>query len=357
MIDPRVAYTRSYKPDMNIQIDHSQSVNRDAWDAYVLAHPDADHYHLSGWGRVIETVYGYEALYVSAWNGPAIVGVLPIIVMGGAFTRNSLVSMPFLDYGGICADNPETAQVLYEATQKEMIRARGSLVDLRHRKEVSLPLTTYSDKVTMVLEVSKDSSDMWKKCGSKLRNQIRKAEKEQLQTRWTNIEGLKDFYDVYSFNMRDLGSPPHSFGFFRQILVEFSDTQILLIQHGSKVIGGGLCLTFRDTMLVPWASSLRPYFHLCPNNLFYWEAIRTACDKGLVHFDFGRSSRGSGTYQFKKQWGAAEEALYWQSNVPGGCLVDQAGNHALELVVKIWKTLPVNITRFIGPILRRRLSN
>jgi Acetyltransferase (GNAT) domain len=140
-------------------------------------------------------------------------------------------------------------------------------------------------------------------------------------------------------------------------LAEFPDAQIILVQHGSKVIGGGLCLTFRDTVLVPWASSLRPYFHLCPNNLLYWETIRTACDKGLVHFDFGRSSRGSGTYQFKKQWGAVEECLHWQSNVPGGCLVDQSSHQALELVVKVWQTLPVNVTRFIGPILRRRLSN
>jgi FemAB-related protein (PEP-CTERM system-associated) len=342
---------------MHIRIDHSQSVDRDVWDAYVLAHPDADHYHLSGWGRSIEMVYGYKALYLSAWNGPVIVGVLPIIVMGGALTRKSLVSMPFLDYGGICADNSETVQFLYEAIQKEIIGRRGFLMDFRHRKEKSIPLEKHGDKVSMVLKLPGDSSEMWKRCGAKLRNQIRKAEKEQLQARWIDIEGLKDFYDVYTFNMRDLGSPPHSCGFFRQILTEFSDAQLLLIQHGSKIVGGGLCLTFKDTMLVPWASSLRPYFHLCPNNLLYWEAIRTACDKGLAHFDFGRSSKGSGTYQFKKQWGAVEEVLHWQSNMPGGSLVDQSGNHTLELVVKVWKTLPVNITRFIGPTLRRRLSN
>lgn len=342
---------------MNIRIDHSNTVDRDSWDAYVFAHPDADHYHLSGWGQIIEMVYGYKALYISAWRGQNIVGVLPIIVMGGMLTRKSLVSMPFLDYGGICTDEPAVAQLLYEAAQKEMPNRRGSLIDLRHRRKISLPLANYSDKVTMVLKLHHDSSTMWKQCGAKLRNQIRKAEKEQLQVQWIGIEGLKDFYDVYAFNMRDLGSPPHSFGFFKQILTEFSDTQLLLIRHGYQVIGGGLCLTFRDTMLVPWASSLRSHFRLCPNNLLYWEAIRTACDKGLFYFDFGRSSRGSGTYQFKKQWGVVEEPLCWQSNVPGGCLVDKSDSFILGIVVKVWKTLPVYITRFVGPILRRRLSN
>jgi FemAB-related protein (PEP-CTERM system-associated) len=342
---------------MNIRTDYSNTVDKDAWDTYILAHPSADHYHLSGWGQIIETVYGHKALYISAWHGRDIVGVLPIIVMGGMLTRKSLVSMPFLDYGGICADTPEVSQCLYEVVQKEMTKRRWSLIDLRHRRKTSLPISLYSDKVSLVFELHHDSSSIWKQFEPKLRNQIRKAEKAQLQTHWAGTEGLKDFYDVYAFNMRDLGSPPHSFGFFKQIMATFSDTQILLVRHGYQVIGGGLCLVFRDTMLVPWASSLRPHFRLCPNNLLYWEAIRTACDKGLLHFDFGRSSRGSGTYQFKKQWGAVEEPLHWQSNVSGGCLVDQSSSLTLGIMVKVWKTLPVHFTRFIGPILRRRLSN
>ena len=61
-------------------------------------------------------------------------------------------------------------------------------------------------------------------------------------------------------------------------------------------------------MIVPWASSLREYFSLCPNNLLYWEMIRWGCKNGYQRFDFGRSSPDSGTYRFKKQWGAKEEA-------------------------------------------------
>jgi len=65
-------------------------------------------------------------------------------------------------------------------------------------------------------------------------------------------------------------------------------------------------LSFRDALIVLWASSYREYFSLCPNNLLYWEMIRWGCEQGYRRFDFGRSSPQSGTYHFKKQWGTIE---------------------------------------------------
>ena len=198
---------------------------------------------------------------------------------------------------------------------------------------------------------------MWKAFGAKLRNQIRKAEKAHLQTQWAGTEGLQDFYHVYVHNMRDLGSPPHSRKFFHNILTEFPVARLLLVRSDTQVIGGGLCLVFQDTMLVPWASALRPYFHLCPNNLLYWEAIRSACTQGLQRFDFGRSSLHSGTYNFKKQWGALAESLHWQANVAGGDLLNAEHHRGLQGIVALWKHLPISMTQLIGPFLRRRLSN
>jgi FemAB-related protein (PEP-CTERM system-associated) len=275
--------------------------------------------------------------------------------MGGR--RKRLISLPFLDYGGICADHPGAIESLYRAVQRELSNVRGRVIDLRQRRDMPLPLARHSDKVTMVLKLDNSPVKMWESFRAKLRNQIRKAEKEQLETQWTGGDGLKDFYHVYVCNMRDLGSPPHSFAFFERILAEFPTARLLLVRLQEHVIGGGLCLVFQDTMLMPWASSLRPYLRLCPNNLLYWEAIRTACEQGLMQFDFGRSSRGSGTYKFKKQWGALEEPLYWRSNVYGGDLLDASGQQILAFIRRGWCHLPVVVTRLVGPTLRRRISN
>jgi FemAB-related protein (PEP-CTERM system-associated) len=342
---------------MRIQLDTGAAVNKSGWDAYVCTHPQATHYHLSGWGKIVERVYGYPALYFSAWDGERLTGILPVVLLGGLLRRKSFVSLPYLDYGGICADTPAAGQALYAAVQRELSTRRAGLLDLRHRFATQLPLAHYGDKVTMVLRLENNAVQMWKAFGAKLRNQIRKAEKAQLQTQWVGSEGVEDFYRVYVHNMRDLGSPPHSAAFFRSILATFADARLLLVRLDKQVIGGGLCMEFQDTMLVPWASSLRTYFHLCPNNLLYWEAIRTACERGLRRFDFGRSSLGSGTYNFKKQWGALEEPLHWQANAQGGDLINEESHATLSWAVEAWKRLPVSVTRVVGPLVRRRLSN
>jgi hypothetical protein len=60
----------------------------------------------------------------------------------------------------------------------------------------------------------------------------------------------------------------------------------------------------------------------------------------LQRFDFGRSSPHSGTYNFKKQWGALEESLHWQANVAGGDLLNAEHHQGLQGVVAVWKHLP-----------------
>ncbi len=111
-------------------------------------------------------------------------------------------------------------------------------------------------------------------------------------------------------------------------------------------------------MLVPWASSLREYFSKCPNNLLYWEAIQYGCVRGCKWFDFGRSSIGSGTYEFKRRWGAEPKQLYWQvlgKNGDGGTV--SAANPAYRLISELWKRAPVRVTKLIGPRIRKYLTN
>ena len=192
---------------MRSQLDTVSSVNKPGWDTYVFTHPQATHYHLSGWGEIIERVYGYSALYFSEWQEDRLTGVLPVVILGGLLRRKSFVSLPYLDYGGICADTPAAGHALYMAAHRELTTRGAGLLDLRQRFPTLLSLQHYGDKVTMVLRLASAAEQMWKAFGAKLRNQIRKAEKAQLQTQWVGAERVGDFYRVYLHNMRDLGSP------------------------------------------------------------------------------------------------------------------------------------------------------
>jgi FemAB-related protein (PEP-CTERM system-associated) len=212
----------------------------------------------------------------------------------------------------------------------------------------------------MVLDLMGGSEGLWKRLPAKVRNQVRKAEKSGLSTVVGGAELLKEFYSVFVVNMRDLGSPVHDVKFFTAIAEEFGPHfRVRLVRDGTKAIGGLVSLVFKDTVVVPWASALREYFPKCPNNLLYWQEIENRCAEGYKLFDFGRSSRGSGTYEFKRQWGAEPVQLHWYA------ISDHAGHgHAIEgtglaarCFQRIWQQLPVRLTAVLGPRIRKYLTN
>ena len=329
------------------------------WDTYVLENPGSSHYHLSGWKRVIENTYGSRSVYMVAQEEGITKGVLPLFEIKSLFSGRLLVSVPFLDYGGVCADDETSKKGLLQEALAYCRKAKMKLLDLRHQQPSGFDLRRFENKVTLILDLESDADKMWKKLKAKVRNQVRKALKAKLSVQWSRTEFLEEFYKVYATNMRDLGSPAHSIKFFNAILKEFGSAKIILARYNNDVVGGGLCLYFRNTAMVPWASSLRRYFHYCPNNLIYWEAIRLGCEEGYQKFDFGRSSYGSGTFHFKKQWGAVERPLcweYWSIDQRSRPII-QSQDFGYRSLVKIWRNIPLPITNFLGPLIRKQLSN
>ena len=330
-----------------------------AWDEYVSRCPSAGLYHRYGWAPVIARSYGHTPVYLWARDEGGVRGVLPLVLFRGALGGRSLVSLPFLDEGGLCADSETARDALWAAAVDLARRERARSVELRQRDASGLPLAELGSKVSVMLELVSDPETMWRRLDAKVRNQVRKAIGSGLTSSWCGMEGLDDFYAVFAQNMRDLGSPVHGRRFFATILEEFAGSaRLLIVRDGGRAVAGGVCMVFRDTVLVPWASSLRQWRNRCPSNLLYWDVIRSACEKGLRWLDFGRSSRGGGTYRFKMQWGGEERPLHWEGAAPDGrqSLVN-TDDSRYRLVIRAWQSLPVALTRLIGPTLRKRLSN
>jgi FemAB-related protein (PEP-CTERM system-associated) len=330
-----------------------------AWDAYVSSCGEASYCHRAGWRRVIQRTYGHTPVYLWALDETGVRGVLPLVVFRGVLGARSVVSLPFLDEGGVCADRDDVRSALWEAAVDVSRHHRAGSIELRQREPSGLALDPAGSKVAVMLKLESDPDVMWKRLDGKVRNQVRKATSAGLSSAWCGIEGLDEFYGVFTTNMRDLGSPVHGRRFFATLLEEFADsTRLLLVRDGSRAVAGGVCTVFGDTVIVPWASSLREWRSRCPSNLLYWEVIRSACEKRLRWLDFGRSSLGSGTYRFKMQWGGLERPLHWErfgrsdSQSPAG-----ADDARYAWAVSAWQRLPVAVATMLGPLLRRHLSN
>jgi FemAB-related protein (PEP-CTERM system-associated) len=203
----------------------------------------------------------------------------------------------------------------------------------------------------MRLPLPATAGELWDQIPSKVRNQVRKASKNGLRAEWGGEELLRDFYAVFSHNMRDLGTPVYGAALFRGVLRHYPGrAEICCVRQGDLPIAAGLLLHGEGVTEVPSASSLRWFNHLCPNMLMYWSLLERSAQRGQSSFDFGRSSPDSHTYQFKKQWGAAPLQASWQYYVRSGHETDmRPDNPRYRRMIRLWRSLPVAVTRLIGP--------
>ena len=347
-----------------MKIRQIKNEDKAAWDAYVNDYPYAAPYCLFAWKESVEQAYGHRSSYLLAEEDGVIKGVLPLFVFHVPFCGNTLVSLPYCDVGDVLSDNDEIKKTLLAEALLLAKKLKVKAVDIRSGQENLLEkvvsdwhVRVQTGKVRMLLPLPTSSAELWEGFKSKLRSQVRKAEKNGLSFSWGSEKDIDDFYRVFSKNMHDIGSPVHSKQWIREIVYRYGDiAKMGLVYYKDRPVGCGIMLCTRHTISIPWASTLREANFLSPNMMLYWNFLRFAADSGRKVFDFGRSTPNEGTFRFKKQWGAKPQQLYWYrlSNV-----LSKEGNASgkkRERLAQIWQKLPLAVVNFIGPIVRKYIS-
>jgi FemAB-related protein (PEP-CTERM system-associated) len=346
---------------MNIR--QASNSDREQWDNYVNNNPDSTPYHLSAWTMAIQRAYGFKCINLIAEENNRILGICPITILKIPFKQPEMVALPYCDVGTILSTDKESQAELINELFSQAKSTDSSIIDIRGGIDRDLleshgyPVRSGSNKVRMLMDLPGSSDELWQGFKSKLRSQVRKAEKNGLTFLFTN-EKTDQFYSVFSRNMRDLGSPVHSTKWFEEIIKNYGDdAKMGLVYHEKKAIGAGIILRAGNTISIPWASTLRQYNRLGPNMLLYWNFLRFAADNGCSSFDFGRSTPNQGTYRFKTQWGAKPVALQWHTIYLDGVLPAQKETSKnRERIADIWQKLPLVLANSIGPILRKYIS-
>lgn len=327
-----------------------------AWNAFVEK-TSGTYCHLFGWKQVFERTYGLQTHYLVFRSGGAWLGVLPLVIMpnlpGSAVKA---VSLPYCNYGGLLAAPGVDVEPLKVAAIKYLTSMSISKIEIRD----IAPGMDNAGEVTMVLALPENTDMLWKQVGDKVRNQVRKAQRSGLTLRWGKDQG-DELYAIYAKNMGRLGTPVHSPKFVKEMLSNLGDrADVLTVRHEDRSIGAMLVIKHGEIWADPMASCLAEFNKFNPNMLMYWEALRAACDEGgAKSFDFGRSHKDSGTYRFKKQWGANEVALNYHSYENGVLLpsvsIDFYRGHSASKLANIWRQLPDFIQEQLGPVVRRWL--
>lgn len=328
------------------------------WDEYVTRHRAGTVDHLWAWRDVFEGALGHQTRYLLARRDGDVVGVLPLVLVRSRIFGRSVTSVPFLNYGGVLADDDRAAGALVDASRDVACRFGASHVELRHQSRQCPALPCRQHKVAMTLPLPASAESLWASLDRKVRNQVRKAQKEQLSVAAGGAELVDEFYTVFARNMRDLGTPVYGKALFMRTLASFPDrARVFVVRHDGRPIAAGISLRFRETALNPWASSLREFRHLCPNMLLYWAMIERAILDGVTVFDFGRSTPGGGTHQFKLQWGASELPLCWEYALLSRSEPPDQGpaNPKFARAIDLWRRLPLWVANRVGPFIARNL--
>jgi serine/alanine adding enzyme len=324
------------------------------WDAFVTAHPGATAYHAWDWRDVFGPVFGHRPVYLAAREDGRVVGVLPLVAFRSRLFGTFFCSLPFVNYGGVLTSSAAAAAPLLAEATRLAREAGASHVELRHVAQQFADAPVRQHKVTMLLSLEGTADTQWAALDNKVRNLVRKAEKNELTAESGDASLLDAFYAVFSVNMRDLGTPVYPKRFFAAVLKACGNrARLHVVRHGAEPVAASMTIAHADRVEVPWASALRSARQMNPNMLLYWHMLKEVIAGGGRTFDFGRSTPGEGTYLFKKQWKAEPVPLHWEyALITRDAPPDQSpGSGKFHLAIEIWKKLPVPVANTLGPLI------
>lgn len=323
------------------------------WEEYVQAQKNLCLSLHPAWLKIFAKSLGHTPYCLEATEDGQIQGFLPLAYLSSRLFGRFLVSLPYINYGGVIAQNELAVGKLVDAAVELADRLQVRFLEIRNERAVEHPRLVQSPslKVNMRLPLPRTSAQLWSDLNGKVRNQIRKGQKNDLTVCWGGLDLLNDFYAVFSRNMRDLGTPVFGKTLFRSILETFpSRAELCVVRDGPRPLSGALLLHADGITEVPSASSLRRFNHTCANMIMFWSLMERAVSRGQHTFDFGRVTPDSSGFHFKKHWGATGTPAQWQYYLRNGDVTDmRPSNPKYQMMIRIWRRLPVSLTRLVGP--------
>lgn len=329
------------------------------WNRFVAGFADSTYCHLAQWREVMADALGQEPVYLAATDAAGeMAGALPLVRVRSRIFGHYLVSMPFINYGGPLAAERGVSDAL-AAAATGLARASGAdLLELRTHRDPPRGLRVCERKVTVRLPLPASADALWNGVfRAKLRSQIRRPQKEGMTFRAGRDGLVGPFYEVFSRNMRDLGTPVLPRAFFERVAKAFPGECLFgVVEHAGRPVAAGCGFLWNGSFEITWASSLREYNPSAPNMLLYWGLMETVIARGATVFDFGRCSPGGSTHRFKLQWGGREEPLPWAQWSPRAVEATPSPDRGVyRHAVRAWQRLPVPVANRLGPFFARRI--
>ena len=330
------------------------------WERFVDHCPEATFFHRAGWKRAIERGLGHRGYYLFAERGGSIEGILPLVHIKSALFGHSLTSLAFCVYGGPVATNPDALEALDRAARALAQRLGVGHLEYRHRtpRNYAGALEKPDLYVTFRKSISADVDKNMLAIPRKQRAMVRKGQSAGLRS---EIDAdCRRLHRVYAESVRNLGTPVFSRRYFDELKREFGDDcELLVVVQGEQPVSAVMSFYFREEVLPYYGGGSSLARKCAANDFMYWEVMRRACDRGSRVFDFGRSKRNTGAFDFKKNWGFEPEPLSYQYIMLRGQQQPpnvNPLNPKYRIFIETWRRLPLPVANLVGPYIARQLG-
>jgi FemAB-related protein (PEP-CTERM system-associated) len=349
----------SSRPDSaplpTVRLMQSGDVQR--WDEFVMACPQASFFHRAGWKQVIERAFGHRTYFLLAESDGRIEGVLPLAHISSLLFGRSLSSLPFCVYGGAATNSPAAADALDRAAQALAVELKVDYLEYRDMQQQHPAWPTKDLYVTFRKDIDPDEEANMLAIPRKQRAMVRKGIKAGLQS--SIDDHVERFFAAYSASVHRLGTPVFSKKYFQLLKDVFAeDCEIMTITLDQRTIGSVLSFYFRDEVLPYYGGGTADAREVAGNDFMYWELMRRSCARGVRVFDFGRSKLGTGSFDFKKNWGFTPQPLHYAYQLYRSQSIPDTNplNPKYQLMIKTWRRMPLWLANAIGPHIVKNLG-
>jgi len=333
------------------------------WEAYVRRSPESTFFHLPGWRRVVESTFGHRSHYLTARRDGDLVGVLPLFELKSLLFGRSLVSLPFAVGGGALADDSAAAAALLDSARALAERRRVDYLELRSERPLFPDLLTKDLYVTFRADLRESEEALLKRMERKRRQMMNYAARAGYTYRVAGKEELPLFYRLFVENMRHHGTPVYPRRFLAAILDQYpGEANLFFVEQDGRTLAGTLNL-LSGGILMPFYAGHAPAAKGATgrprgvDDFLYLALLRWGRENGFTTFDFGRSKRGTGAWQFKARWGMDEVPLAYQYHLVRAQELPNVSpaNPRYKAFIALWKRLPLPAALLLGPAIVKRV--
>ncbi|MCX6749287.1 MAG: peptidoglycan bridge formation glycyltransferase FemA/FemB family protein [Candidatus Pacearchaeota archaeon] len=340
--------------------------NKGAWEEFAGKSAETRIYHSLKFMQAIKESYPNCKDYYFLCKSGKIDAIFPFFLVKSRIFGNRLICVPFLDSGNFLGEyTPKLLKDLIEILKKDIkkirhieVRLNTSYENFDKTRNIFLKTGFGEEKKKhQFIIYPKSKEDMWERFHKHTRNDIRKSQKSGLEIKKIdNKEELKKFYEIYLTEMKNFGTPQHSYKFFEKLFDCLGDSFVGFNCYLKNNLAGSLIMYYSNNHAYISFNVSSPEFRNCrPNDLLYWTAITWLIGRGVKDINLGqveknapKGSHAEGLYKFKEKWlGELYERIYFYWPEEEHKIAEDKNKYGRFR--KIWMHLPLPIIKKIGP--------